>query len=122
MIEMPLLVAMLGCVALVYMGLTHTRLSHRAAFMADAAAHEQMQGEQYRELISKLGEACEAMSAAMLQGNFDEILDREDIDAYQLLGKFSLDLDTLARSCYTVAECEMIEIAYEDYEEDTEDS
>ena len=95
------------------MGLIHTKLKHKANFMVNEAANEQLLNVQLREIIDSLGEALSLMSTAMEQETFDAVLDREDIDAYQLLEKMSDDLMELAASCQRATGSEYLEIDYD---------
>ena len=116
MIELPLLVVLLGCGALVYMGLLHSKLSHKASFMVNCAADEQMLNMQLRGSIDATAEALDVIATSLRQDNFDSILDREGIDGYQLLEKVGDDLQELAFSSRKVTGSEYHEIDY-----DTED-
>lgn len=120
MIELPFLIVVIAVCALVYLGFAYTRHTFVIDTLAGQVAIEQELVFKQKEVFAKMYEALEIMSAAHIQQSSDEILDREDIDAYQLLGKFAIDLQDLADSCRIMSQAEYVEIDYDNYDEDQE--
>lgn len=113
MIELPFIVVVIAVCALVYLGFAYTSHTFVVDALAGQVAVEQELTFSQKEVFAKLHEALDLLSASMLQEQFDAILDREGIDAYQLLGKLSYDVQRLSDSCRIMSEAEYVEIDYD---------
>ena len=115
MIELPVWIVILGVSTLLFLGFEYSRHSFVANYLAGNLAFEQEKTFQFTQLLDSLADAQDMMAAAMVQEQFDNILDVEGMDGYQLLARMSSDLSVLADSCRQVTGTELMEI---DYDED----